>query len=521
MNPLFAPSQRVASVLILGLLLASCGPEEVILPSVPNNASAGDLVTEPCSYGRDGESFQAECGVLIVPENRENPDSRLIALKFTRVRSTSSDPAEPIFFLEGGPGISNAYFSRVRYFLDNHDFVLVGYRGIDGSERFECPEVSAYFADPPGDLFDPISLEAMAEAYHSCAARLESEGIDLLGYNMVAVIDDMEAAADALGYKRINLLSQSYGTRLALLYAWLHPDRIKRSAMIGVNPPGHFVWHPEVVDAQLAYYARLCAGDARCSSRTDDLAATMRAVAQDMPERWLVFPVKRGHVLVGTFLLLSDITTSPAVFDAWLDAADCDASGFAAMSMMLDFVFPRASVWGESAAKAVSADVGFIPEGDFNDVFMPASSIIGAPVSVLWAGAKGWKASPIPDSLTVVRESDVDMLLIGGNIDFSTPVEAATEELMPHLSNAEQVVLKDFGHTSDVWNLQPEATRRLLKTYFDEGRVDKSGYHHQDVNFEVKWRFALIAKLGVLAILVVLSLFGLIVWAIMRKLRKR
>ncbi len=66
----------------------------------------------------------------------------------------------------------------------------------------------------------------------------------------------MEDARRALDYDRINLLSSSYGTRLAMIYAWMYPTIIHRSAMIGVNPPGHFVWYPNVIDEQIKYQLR-------------------------------------------------------------------------------------------------------------------------------------------------------------------------------------------------------------------------------------------------------------------------
>ena len=89
-------------------------------------------------------------------------------------------------------------------------------------------------------------------------------------------VDDFEAARKALGYRKIDLLSESAGTRLALIYAWRYPRSIHRSVMIGVNPPGHFLWYPKTTDEQIRRYARLCARDASCSKRTDDLAATLK-----------------------------------------------------------------------------------------------------------------------------------------------------------------------------------------------------------------------------------------------------
>jgi hypothetical protein len=109
--------------------------------SVPSGAMAGDLILDPCTYSTENGSYAADCGTLVVPENRADPQSRLIALPVTRIHARSDSPAEPIFRLEGGPGLTNMDFSNASRFADDHDVVLVGYRGVDGSVRLDCPEV--------------------------------------------------------------------------------------------------------------------------------------------------------------------------------------------------------------------------------------------------------------------------------------------------------------------------------------------------------------------------------------------
>ena len=79
-----------------------------------------------------------------------------------------------------------------------------------------------------------------------------------------------------------------------MIYAWRYPKSVHRSVMIGVNPPGHFLWDPKTTDAQIQRYSRLCAQDAACSKRTDNLAATMREAASDMPEPLLGPSVRRA-----------------------------------------------------------------------------------------------------------------------------------------------------------------------------------------------------------------------------------
>ena len=71
--------------------------------------------------------------------------------------------------------------------------------------------------------------------------RLERSGVDLDGYTLAEQADDIEAARVALGYQRIDLFSESAGTRLGMTYQWRYPNSVDRSVMIGVNPPGNFI----------------------------------------------------------------------------------------------------------------------------------------------------------------------------------------------------------------------------------------------------------------------------------------
>ena len=119
MNPpttrTFTPARIVALAVIavliagLGYLRFGTGSSTV---SVPEGAKAGDLILEPCGYATEDGSYAADCGTLVVPENRANENSRLIALPVTRIRATSDSAAEPVFRLEGGPGKTNMKFAN-------------------------------------------------------------------------------------------------------------------------------------------------------------------------------------------------------------------------------------------------------------------------------------------------------------------------------------------------------------------------------------------------------------------------
>ena len=141
--------------------------------TVPAGAKAGDLILEPCTYEAGDVEYAADCGTLVVPENRSDPNSRLIALPILRIRTTGENSGEPIFDLGGGPGESNMGFSRVSWFIENHDIVTLGFRGVDGSVVLDCPEVSAHIRNLPGDMLGDAALNNMAGAYSQCAQRLQ------------------------------------------------------------------------------------------------------------------------------------------------------------------------------------------------------------------------------------------------------------------------------------------------------------------------------------------------------------
>jgi hypothetical protein len=82
----------VTIVLLTGLtyLRVSSSPETV---SVPQGAHAGQLTMHPCTYPTENGAYRADCGTLVVPENRADPRSRLIALPVTRVPGGRQSPS--------------------------------------------------------------------------------------------------------------------------------------------------------------------------------------------------------------------------------------------------------------------------------------------------------------------------------------------------------------------------------------------------------------------------------------------
>jgi hypothetical protein len=146
--------------------------------------------------------------------------------------------------------------------------------------------------------------------------------------------------------------------------------------------------------------------------------------------------------------------------------------------------FPSEQLWGDVAAAArsdaASAERLYAASAD-------PRSVIGRPgTDLYWAGGRlldAWPANPDENQYARARDSDVETLLIAGELDVATPPQWAKRELLPHLRNGDEVVLRNIGHSDDFWTHQEEASNRLIKTFFASGRVDRSLYRQTSVDF--------------------------------------
>jgi pimeloyl-ACP methyl ester carboxylesterase len=475
-----------------------------LIKEVPSYLKPGKLYLAPEIVNVAGREFNAERGFLVVNENPSDTLSRKNMLPVLRIRAASKNPTEPIFWLNGGPGQSNMGYSDLSSLLENHDFVLVGYRGVDGSIVLRSNEIEKRMNGVDGNLLSDTSLHSLSQALESFSKELTARGVDIGHYTIMDVISDLEATRKAFRYEKIDLISLSYGTRVALIYSYLHPDVLFRSVMIGVGPPGHFVWSPKKIDEQLGYYDRLFAAD---SSRYDGrpLSRSIRTSLAKMPSRWSLFKLDPGKIRVITFVMLYQKQTAALVFDCYRAAERGDYSGLYILQRFYDFMMPSLMIWGDLMAKG-STD--FDSSLDYISSMRDSTTVMGSPLSLLISGSAAghWPVHHIPAELNKVQKSDVQTLLIGGSIDFSTPAEYATDELLPSLTNGKQVILREMGHVGDVLSLQWSPLQHLLVRYYDEGVVDDSQFKYDPMNFEPAINFPLWAKI-LYPFIVILSFF--------------
>src|SRR3954451_12917161 len=106
---------RIAALVLIAVSIAGLAHVRFSHPAgwaaVPARAHAGQLTLKSCTYPTEKGDVAADCGTLVVSENRADPKSRLIAVPVTRIHARAAPPSEPIFRLQGGPGQTNMEFA--------------------------------------------------------------------------------------------------------------------------------------------------------------------------------------------------------------------------------------------------------------------------------------------------------------------------------------------------------------------------------------------------------------------------
>lgn len=230
-------NRRYAYVVLAAVLLAT--------PSfAAGRPAAGQIVTERASLTTiDGRRIPYELGTLYVRENRSKPNSRLIGVGFARIRRAFPSGAPPTFHLPGGPG--NTILDRLQnpmeaqqllQYLAVGDVVLVEQRGY--TTRGE--QLVFDYQGTPQPLDQPASPDALKQYATGMAtaavSAYASRGIDLSGYTVLECADDVEELREALGYRKISLVGQSFGSQLSFAIMRRHPQIVERALLSGVEP---------------------------------------------------------------------------------------------------------------------------------------------------------------------------------------------------------------------------------------------------------------------------------------------
>ena len=470
-----------------------------------------DTVVCPFKSSIDYEPGEIECGLLQVPENRENPDSRFIELHYIKLNAQIDEDGEddgehgydlepgkrddPIVYLTGGPGAHATYY--VKRFKDHgirkhRDMYILEQRGIGFSGDF-CP----FYATRKPEVGDAETFEEHLEAgliaAEDCARNAVANGVDLGGYHSFENARDVKALRIALGYEQWNVWGISYGSILGQAYLKVDPEGIRAIALDAIVPldirGNSWAWRSvQWYDRDLQKLDELCRAQPDCAKRYANLGERIREATisvQDNPIVVEVDDVERFPS--GTAAIFTDVVAflpftflyeqshypaMPALIHAWADAVERrDETLFQAIASLSGSFFGGS----QGMANAIlcndgDTEVQAIAGQQDIDEFPVLGGAIATAESyrrrVEMCADLGM--APRDASEYTAVETDIPALIIEGNMDPITPPPLA-KAILPGFSNGTYVEFPYAGHGP---SRSVECAGAMLNAFFDDPMAD-------------------------------------------------
>ena len=224
-----------------------------------------------CPFDASRALLPVTCGRLKVPEDYDDPKSRLIEVAFMVVGPERRvDADSPVIFLSGGPGSPSLVHVEtlvtvpaIREVVVDRDWVFFDQRGGGRSSP------SLYCQSEPDYL----------KQVKQCRDRLLKEGVDLSQYNSVRIANDMEALRKALGAKQWNVWGASYGARLAMTFARYYPSSTRTVLVDGPYLPEDQERVEDLRGAEVVVNKVFdkCARDSACAAKFPELRSRFLA----------------------------------------------------------------------------------------------------------------------------------------------------------------------------------------------------------------------------------------------------
>lgn len=398
------------------VLIAACDPYRPL----PLGGREPVFVEGPCP-AETAPGYRVRCGSVQVPQTRgsvDDPasaDGREIALAVFVVASQNpSGPADPVAYLEGGPGGAASdwlpYLSAFAPVLDRRTLVLIDQRGTGRSQP---------------------ALLCKGDDLATCRARLTAAGADLAAYHTAAIAADFEHVRRALRMPAWNLLGVSYGTRLALGILRDFPQGVRSAILDSVAPPERD-WLADTVPAIERSFTAIfaaCRADARCAAAYPDLEKAFYGLVDALD-------AQPAQVTVGGVATTVDGTSALNLF--FLTAYDPDGiaalpelvfamregdfSGYAIMTARLDQAFSNfadgmyLSVTCRDVAPFSSAEEVARKEATARPRLAAAFGQAGT-----FASCESWGVPPSPAIEHQAVASPVPALVLAGSFDPITP----------------------------------------------------------------------------------------------------
>lgn len=445
------------------------------LSACKRDSKLNNLTFEPHVFQtHDGQRINATLGRLIVPENRQKPESGVIKLAFVRLQSTSANPGPPIFYLSGGPGVSGIAHPQGRRaavllaMREVADVILIDQRGTGMTEpRLDCGRLN-YPLDQPATREG--LLRVFRERARACAEGWKQKGVNLEAYNTNENADDINALRQALGLEKISLVAASYGTTLAMTILRRHPGIVHRAIMIGMEGPDHTYKLPRDAENQIAEIVRLSKKNTLIQKLIPDIPQALGALSERL---------KREPVKVELQNLATRESFNVALGDFDLRLMTADSIGheqrIKRFPLLLVFMsrgdYSRLGRWAveyreneiSGMQAAMDCSSGVSPQRWNRILKEEPQTTLGRELDFPFPEVcEAWGVSPLDDSFRSPLTTDVPTLFISGTLDVRTPLSNA-EEIRQGFSNSTLVVVEGAAHSDHLFIASPLIGKVMLE----------------------------------------------------------
>ena len=455
----------VASALVLGFLTACTAT-----PDVPASPQTETAITFEARSGATAEAF---AGAFNVPENRANPNSRTLTLKYVRFPSTSDTPGAPIIYLSGGPGgsgIGTAKGPRFDLFMAMREFgdvIALDQRGTGASNDMETCE-SSYIDHDAEFVSDRALINMKKTALAECFAIWDTTGIDIAGYNTVQNAADLNDLRKHLGAEKVTLWGISYGSHLsfaALKQMDQHIDRVVIASAEGLDQT---IKQPARTDA---YFERLQAALDRAGLDTPaytDISGLIHRVNARLNANPIMlsipgregdpvpFLLQRRDMQQLTSGMISDPQWAMKLLDIYaaLDQGNTEPL----VTLLQRWVTPDAPISFRPMSIATDIASGTGPARRAVLLEQAKTGIVGRYLNHEVELEDVRPALNLGPDFRSAPISDVPVLLLSGTLDGRTYVDSQ-REAVTGLRNATIVTIENAGH--NLFMSSPEVTATI------------------------------------------------------------
>jgi len=470
-----------------------------------------DAVVCPFKGDIEYEPGDIECGLLEVPENREDPDSRFIELHFVKLNSRwgkdghEKDDEEkdsglapgkredPVIYLTGGPGAHVTYYVK-RFkdhgLLDHRDMYILEQRGIGFSDDF-CP----FYGSRKPALDDVAtfaeSLEAGLARVADCARNAQAAGVDLRGYNTMENARDVKALRRALGFEKWNMWGISYGSILAQAYIKEDPEGILAAVIDAVMPldirESELYWRvAHWYERDLQKIQEICNRQPACAEQYPDIGGRVRQAIDSVVNQPIevevedienypsgkarFFPDIVGYLPFMFFYEQDNYPGIPGLVYAWADAVvQRDEVMFKAIASAAGEggAFGGSSQGMANAILCIDGDAEAQARASKKDIL--EDPVLGAALgtAAYWdrraALCEELGMSQRPPEQYLPVQTDLPSLIVEGDMDPITPPPNA-KAILPGFTNGTYVEFPFAGHGP---SRSVECAGDMLNTFYD------------------------------------------------------